>query len=102
MFGRLVPLGHRFGAFVMVHEDIDAAVAAEADGVHLPSVGNVDAARSRLPEGLIGASAHSAAEAAAFLRAATERIGMKARRISATDWPSLVASALASTKDSGG
>jgi thiamine-phosphate pyrophosphorylase len=42
-------------------------VAAGAGGVHLPSGKSPEAARARLPAGLIGASAHSAAEAAALL-----------------------------------
>jgi thiamine-phosphate pyrophosphorylase len=63
----LVPLGHRFGAVVTAHEEIEAAAAAGADGVHLPSGGRPEAARARLPGGLIGASAHSADEAAALL-----------------------------------
>ena len=49
LLGRLVALGRHFGAVVTVHEDIDAAAAADADGVHLPSAGSVAAARSRLP-----------------------------------------------------
>jgi thiamine-phosphate pyrophosphorylase len=74
LLGRLVALGRRFGAVVTVHEDIDAAVAADADGVHLPSGGHVDAARSRLPKGLIGASAHSADEPAALLLAGADYV----------------------------
>jgi thiamine-phosphate pyrophosphorylase len=74
LFGRLVALGRRFGAVVTVHEDTEAAVAAGGDGVHLPSGGNVDAARSRLPKGLIGASAHSADEAAALLLAGADYV----------------------------
>ena len=74
LLGRLVALGRRFGAVVTVHEDIEAAAAADADGVHLPSGGYVEAARSRLPKGLIGASAHSADEAAALLRARADYV----------------------------
>jgi thiamine-phosphate pyrophosphorylase len=65
----LVVLGGRWGATVTVHEDIDAAVTAGAAGVHLPSSGSPEAARSQLPDALIGASAHSADEASALLRA---------------------------------
>jgi thiamine-phosphate pyrophosphorylase len=57
-----------------VHEDIDAAAATDADGVHLPSAGNIAAARSLLPRGLIGASAHSADEASALLRAGADYV----------------------------
>ena len=74
LLGRLVALGRHFGAVVTVHEDIDAAAAANADGVHLPSAGNVVAARSRLPHGLIGASAHSADEASTLLRAGADYV----------------------------
>jgi thiamine-phosphate pyrophosphorylase len=74
LLDRLVALGRRSGAVVTVHEDTEAAVAADADGLHLPSGGNVEAARSRLPKGLIGASAHSAAEAAALLGAGADYV----------------------------
>ena len=74
LLGRLVALGRDFGAVVTVHEDIDAAAAADADGVHLPSAGNVAAARSQRPHGLIGASAHSADEASALLRAGADYV----------------------------
>ena len=33
----LVALGHRFGATITAHEDIEAVVATAADGVHLPA-----------------------------------------------------------------
>jgi thiamine-phosphate pyrophosphorylase len=67
LLGALVALGRRWGATVTVHEDIDAAMTAGAGGVHLPSAGSPETARARLPGGLIGASAHSAAEASALL-----------------------------------
>jgi thiamine-phosphate pyrophosphorylase len=67
LLGAMVALGRRWGATVTVHEDIDAAVTAGAAGVHLPSAGTPETARARLPGGLIGASAHSAAEASALL-----------------------------------
>jgi thiamine-phosphate pyrophosphorylase len=63
----LVMLGRRWEATVTVHEDVDAAAMAGAGGVHLPSAGNPKAARARLPDGLIGASAHSIEEASALL-----------------------------------
>jgi thiamine-phosphate pyrophosphorylase len=63
----LMMVGRRWGATVTVHEDVDAAVISGAAGVHLPSAGNPEAARARLPGGLIGASAHSAEEASALL-----------------------------------
>ena len=63
----LVTLGRRWDATVTVHEDVDAAVMSGAAGAHLPSSRSPAAARLRLPDGLIGASAHSAAEASALL-----------------------------------
>jgi thiamine-phosphate pyrophosphorylase len=71
----LVALGRRFGAAVTVHDDIKAAVAAGAGGVHLPGGGlggDPAAARRLLPRGLIGVSAHSPEEAAAQLKAGAD------------------------------
>jgi thiamine-phosphate pyrophosphorylase len=45
-----------------------------ADGVHLPSGASPEAARARLPQKLIGASAHSADEAASLLRAGADYV----------------------------
>jgi thiamine-phosphate pyrophosphorylase len=70
----LVTLGRRFGAVVTAHEDIEAVAAVGAYGVHLPSDGSPVAARARLPGALIGASAHSAAEAASLLRAGADYV----------------------------
>jgi thiamine-phosphate pyrophosphorylase len=67
LLSALVALGRRWEATVTVHEDVDAAVMSGAAGVHLPSAGYPEAARARLPDGLIGASAHSAEKAAALL-----------------------------------
>ena len=74
LLGALVVLGHRFGAVVTAHEDIEAVAAMGADGVHLPSGGNPEAARARLPGALIGASAHSADEAAVLLRSGADYV----------------------------
>lgn len=68
LLAALVALGRRFGAVVTAHEDIEAVAATGAGGVHLPAGASPAAARARLPGLLIGASAHSAAEAAALLR----------------------------------
>jgi thiamine-phosphate pyrophosphorylase len=70
----LVAAGRRFGAVVTAHEDIEAVAAAGADGVHLPSGGSAAAVRAGLPSALIGASAHSADEAAALLRAGADYV----------------------------
>ena len=48
LLARLVELGHRHGAVVSVHEDVEAVIAVGADGVHLPSGGDPRAARARL------------------------------------------------------
>ena len=74
LLASLVELGHRFGAVVTAHEDLDAAIAVGADGVHLPAGGDPDAARARLPGGLVGVSAHSPAEAAALLCAGADYV----------------------------
>jgi thiamine-phosphate pyrophosphorylase len=70
----LVVLGHRFGALVTAHEDIEAVVAAGAGGVHLPGGGDPAAARRHLPAGLIGVSAHAPEEAAAQLAAGADYV----------------------------
>lgn len=63
---RVVAIGRRFGATVMVHDDIEAAIVAQAGGVHLPRGIPPAAARRRLgPQVLIGCSTHDARELAA-------------------------------------
>jgi len=74
LLAALVAMGRRFGAIVTAHEDIEAVAAVGADGVHLPSGGSPEAARARLPVALIGASAHSADEAAALLWAEADYV----------------------------
>jgi thiamine-phosphate pyrophosphorylase len=62
---RLVGLARPYGATVMVHEDIDAAIAAGAGGVHLPRGTSPVAVRRRFGgEALIGCSTHDALEIA--------------------------------------
>ncbi|HEX3863646.1 MAG TPA: thiamine phosphate synthase [Stellaceae bacterium] len=68
LLAALVTLGRGCGAIITVHDDLDAAVAVGAGGVHLPGGGNPAAARQRLPNGLIGVSAHSPEEAAAQIK----------------------------------
>jgi thiamine-phosphate pyrophosphorylase len=68
LLAALVVVGRRYGATVTVHGDVDAALSTGAAGVHLPSGASPVSARSRLPIGLIGASAHSASEAQILLR----------------------------------
>lgn len=74
LLGALVTLGHRFGATVTVHDDLDAALDTGADGVHLPSGSSPTITRASLPGALIGASAHSAEEASALLRAGADYV----------------------------
>ena len=74
LLAELVALGGRYGATVTVHDDIDAAIAAGAGGLHLPGGGDPAAARTRLPGRLIGASAHSAGEAAALIAAGADYV----------------------------
>jgi thiamine-phosphate pyrophosphorylase len=60
---RLVALGKPFGATVTVHDDLAAASAAGAAGIHLPAGASPGAARASLGDGvLIGVSAHQATE----------------------------------------
>jgi thiamine-phosphate pyrophosphorylase len=72
----LVALGHRFGATVTVHDDIEGAVATGAGGLHLPGGGDPAAARRGLPTGLIGVSTHSPAEAAAQIAAGADYVSL--------------------------
>jgi thiamine-phosphate pyrophosphorylase len=74
LLAALATLGRRFGAIVMAHEDIEAVAAAGAAGVHLPGSGDPRMARLLLPGALIGASAHSAPEAAALIRAGADYV----------------------------
>lgn len=57
-------LCHRYGALLLVNDRVDVALAAGADGVHLPAAGlSVAAARALLPAGaIIGRSAHGVGE----------------------------------------
>ena len=62
----LVALGAAYGATVTVNGDLAAAEVAGAAGVHLPTGGDLGAARRVLgPGALLGASAHSLEEAIA-------------------------------------
>jgi thiamine-phosphate pyrophosphorylase len=74
LLAELVALGWRYGATVTAHDDLDPAIATGAGGVHLPGGSDPQAARERLPHGLIGVSAHSATEAAALLAAGADYV----------------------------
>jgi thiamine-phosphate pyrophosphorylase len=74
LLAEFVTLGHQYEATVMVHDDLDAVIATGAGGVHLPSGADPQAARARLPNGLIGVSAHTAQEAAALITAGADYV----------------------------
>lgn len=74
LLAELVTLGRPHGATITAHDDIDAVVATGAGGVHLPGGGDPQAARARLPHGLIGVSAHTPAEAAAMIAAGADYV----------------------------
>ena len=60
---RLVARAARWQAVVIVHDDLDAAVAAGAAGIHLPAGGDPAGARRRLGvSAFVGQSAHDVAE----------------------------------------
>ncbi len=64
---RLCSLCRRYGARLLINDRIDVALAVQADGVHLPvnSFAPADARRLLGPAAIIGASAHTLAEARA-------------------------------------
>ena len=67
-------MGSRYGATVTVHGNTVPQPMTRAGGVHLPSGGDPPTIRRRLPEGLIGASAHSAGEAASLIAAGADYV----------------------------
>jgi len=74
LLAELVALGRPYAAMVMAHDDLDAVVATGAGGVHLPGGSDPKAARTRLPHGLIGVSAHSPAEAVTLIAAGVDYV----------------------------
>jgi thiamine-phosphate pyrophosphorylase len=62
----LLPACRARGALLLVNDRLDVALAAGADGVHLPAAGVPPAEARRLlgPAALLGVSCHSAAEVA--------------------------------------
>jgi thiamine-phosphate pyrophosphorylase len=70
LLAELVAVGRAYGAVVGIHDDIDAT----AEAVHLPGGSDPATARRRLPDALIGVSAHTPAEAAAQLRAGADYV----------------------------
>lgn len=62
---RLVEIGGAWQATITIHDDLAAAIAGSAGGLHLPANGSVRDARRALGAGaLIGQSAHNAEEIA--------------------------------------
>jgi thiamine-phosphate pyrophosphorylase len=84
MLAALVALARRYGAAIGIHEDIEAAITAGAGALHLPTGASPEAARDRLPGALIGASAHSAEEAAALLEAGADYVTVSPVFVSAS------------------
>jgi thiamine-phosphate pyrophosphorylase len=74
LLAELVTIGRGYGATVMAHDDIEAVIATGAGGVHLPTGSDPGAARQKLPHGLVGASAHSATEAASLIAAGADYV----------------------------
>ena len=72
---RLRALTHRHGAALLVNDRLDVALAAGADGAHLPVAGlPVAAARALAPGLVLGASTHSLAEARAAQAAGADLV----------------------------
>ena len=63
----LLPACRARGALLLVNDRLDVALAAGADGVHLPAAGVAPAEARRLlgPAAVVGVSCHAAAEVAA-------------------------------------
>jgi thiamine-phosphate pyrophosphorylase len=74
LLAELVALARPYGASVIAHDDVDAVIATGAAGVHLPGGSDPLAARALLPNGLIGVSAHTPAEAAAMIAAGADYV----------------------------
>jgi thiamine-phosphate pyrophosphorylase len=67
-------MGSRYGATVTAHGDVVPQPMTRARGMHLPGGRDPAAMRKRFGEGLIGASAHSAEEAAALTAAGADYV----------------------------
>jgi thiamine-phosphate pyrophosphorylase len=71
---RLARIAAEQGFALSVSADVELAAAVGAAGVHLQAVGEVAAARERLADGIIGASAHSLADVAAAAAAGADYV----------------------------
>jgi thiamine-phosphate pyrophosphorylase len=77
LLGRLAALCRARDATIMVHGDVEAAVAVGAAGVHLPAGGSPRSARLRLgAHRLVGISTHSRAEVEAALAAGADYVSL--------------------------
>ena len=83
---RFVALCREKGAISIINDDVDIALAADADGVH---VGQEDLAAGRArqllgPDRIIGVSAHSVAQAQAAQAAGADYLGVGAAFVTGT------------------
>jgi len=67
-------MGVRYGATVTVHGDTVPQPMTRATGLHLSSGSDPAVMRRRMPDGLIGASAHSSEEAVALIAAGADYV----------------------------
>lgn len=67
-------MGGRYGATVTLHGDVVPQPMTRVRGLHLPGGGDIAAMRARVPDWLIGGSAHSATEAASLTAAGADYV----------------------------
>ena len=83
---RFVALCRKFGAVSILNDDVEAAVASGADGVHVGQE-DLEAGRARAllgPDKLIGVSAHNVEEALAAQAAGADYLGVGAAFVTGT------------------
>ena len=71
---RLAGIAAEQGFALSISADVELAAAVGAAGVHLQAAGQVAAARDRLPDAMIGVSAHSLADVAAAAAAGADYV----------------------------
>ena len=74
---RLIPLCRRYGVPLIINDDVEAALEADADGVHVgqEDMAVAEARRILGPEKIIGASAHNREEALEAQRQGADYLG---------------------------
>ena len=74
---RLKPLCRRYGVPLIINDDVEAALEADADGVHVgqEDMAVAEARRILGPEKIIGASAHNREEALEAQRQGADYLG---------------------------